>query len=99
MPRTTVIGSYDHGVYGALEKVSDHLPNRLKGWPRQTFWRIYSRRAVICTGALERPIAFHNNDRPGILLAGAVRSYVNRWAVTPAQRVAVFCNNDDAYRT
>lgn len=99
MSRTTVVGSYDHGIYGALERVSDHLSDRLKGLPRQTFWRIYSRQALICTGALERPIAFHNNDRPGILLAGAVRSYVNRWAVTPAWRVAVFCNNDDAHRT
>ena len=99
MPRTTVVGSYDHGVYGALERVSDHLPDILVGRPRQTFWRIYSRQALICTGALERPIAFHNNDRPGVLLAGAVRSYVNRWAVTPARRVAVFCNNDDAHRT
>ena len=99
MPRTTVVGSYDHGVYGALEKVADHLAEPTKGLPRQTFWRIYSRQAIICTGALERPIAFHNNDRPGILLAGALRSYVNRWAVTPAQRIAVFCNNDDAHRT
>src|SRR5690606_28940906 len=26
MPRTTVFGAFDHGVYGAVERVADHLP-------------------------------------------------------------------------
>ncbi|WP_419738781.1 sarcosine oxidase subunit alpha family protein [Ruegeria sp.] len=99
MPRTTVFGAYDHGIYGAVERNADHLIAPAADKPRQTLWRIYSKRALIATGAIERPIAFENNDRPGILLAGAVRSYANRWAATPAQSVVVFANNDDAHQT
>ncbi|AKO96124.1 sarcosine oxidase, alpha subunit family, heterotetrameric form [Marinovum algicola DG 898] len=99
MPRTTVIGGFDHGIYGAVERVSDHLPTPAPGKPRQILWRVYTKRALLCAGAIERPIAFANNDRPGILLAGAMRAYANRWAATPAQKVAVFTNNDDGHRT
>ena len=98
MTRTTVYGAYDHGIYGALERCTDHLPTSA-GKPRQVLWRIYSKRAVLAAGSTERPIAFGNNDRPGIMLAGAVRAYVNRYGVTPGQQVAVFTNNDDGWRT
>lgn len=97
--RTTVIGAFDHGIYGAVERVSDHLAVPENGKPRQILWRIYSRRAVLAAGATERPIAFANNDRPGVMMAGSVRAYANRWAVTPHQKVAIFTNNDDGHRT
>lgn len=99
MPRTTIIGAFDHGIYGAVERVSDHLAVPLDGKPRQILWRIYSKRAILAAGATERPIAFQMNDRPGIMLASAMRSYANRWAATPAQQIAVFTNNDDGHRT
>lgn len=98
MTRTTIFGAYDHGVYGALEKVTDHLPSN-SSQPRQILWRIYSKRAILSTGSTERLIAFGNNDRPGIMLAGAVRTYINRWGVAPGKQVAVFTNNDDGWRT
>ncbi|MGB5866129.1 MAG: sarcosine oxidase subunit alpha family protein [Sulfitobacter sp.] len=97
MTRTTVTGAYDGGVFGALERVAHHLPRSAA--PLECFWRITARRTVLCAGALERPIAFSDNDRPGIMMAGAVRAYVNRWGVSPAKSVAVFGNNDDAHRT
>ncbi|MFD2739432.1 sarcosine oxidase subunit alpha family protein [Sulfitobacter aestuarii] len=99
MRRTTIVGAFDHGIYSAVERVSDHLPQPQPGKPRQILWRIYSKRALLCAGAIERPIAFENNDRPGIMLASAMRAYANRWAVTAAPRVAVFTNNDDGHRT
>ena len=99
MARTTVLGAFDHGIYSAVERVSDHLPLPLPGKPRQVLWRIYSTRAILCGGATERPIAFENNDRPGIMLAGALRAYANRWGVKAGARVAVFTNNDDGLRT
>ncbi|WP_299838899.1 sarcosine oxidase subunit alpha family protein [uncultured Paracoccus sp.] len=99
MPRTTVIGAFDHGIHGALERNADHLPSPAAGKPRQTLWRIYAKRSLLCAGATERPIAFRNNDRPGILLGAALRSYANRWAAVPAQEVAIFTNNDDGHRT
>ncbi|NKB27345.1 MAG: sarcosine oxidase subunit alpha family protein [Rhodobacteraceae bacterium] len=98
MTRTTVYGAYDHGVYGALERCTDHLPDA-GGKPRQILWRIYSRRSLLTAGATERPIAFPMNDRPGVMLAGAVRTYANRFGVAPGKRVAVFTNNDDGWRT
>ena len=94
MPRTTVFGAYDHGIYGAVERRRDG-PRK----PAEILWRIYCRRAILCAGATERPIAFANNDRPGIMLAGAVRAYANRWAVACGRRVAVLTNNSDGYRT
>ena len=99
MARTTVLGAYDHGIYSALERISDHLAVSPAGKPRQILWRIYSQRAILCAGATERPIAFENNDRPGIMMAGAVRAFANRWAATPGQTIAVFTNNDDGLRT
>ncbi len=98
MPRSTVFGAFDHGIYGALERMTDHL-RQSDGKPRQVAWRIYAKRALLAAGATERAIAFGNNDRPGIMLAGAVRSYVNRFGAAPGRRVAVFANNDDGLRT
>ena len=99
MPRSTTIGVFDHGIYSVLERVSDHLAAPREGTPRQILWRVYARRAILAAGATERLIAFDNNDRPGIMQAGAVRAYVNRWAAAPAKRVAIFTNNDDGHRT
>ncbi len=98
MTRTTVTGAYDGGIYGALERVGEHVGLRPEGLPVQCFWRIAARRAVLAAGALERPIAFPMNDRPGVMLAGAVRAYLNRWAVAP-RRAAVFTTCDDGWRT
>ncbi len=98
MTRTTVTGAYDHGTYGALERVALHLADPA-GRPRECFWRIVAGQAVLAAGALERPIAFADNDRPGIMLASAVRTYLNRYGVTAGRRVAVFANNDGARAT
>ena len=99
LTRTTVIGAFDHGIYGAVERVSDHLKTPDPGKPRQILWRIYPKQAILCSGATERSIVFENNDRPGIMLSGAIRNYVNRWAVTPNQNVAIFTNNNDGHQT
>ncbi len=99
MPRTTVIGAFDHGIYGAVERVSDHMHTPDAGKPRQILWRIYTKRTILAAGATERPIAFENNDRPGIMLGSALRTYANRFAVAADKRVAIFTNNDDGHRT
>ena len=98
MTRTTVTGAYDQGTYGALERVGLHLAPG-GDIPQECFWRIAAKRAILCSGALERPVAFADNDRPGILTAGAVRAYLNGWGTVPGRSVAVFGNNDDAHRT
>lgn len=98
MPRTTVTGAYDQGTFGALERVSHHLSGAT-GRPLECFWRIVAKRTILCAGAIERPIAFKNNDRPGIMGAAAVRTYLQRYGVAPGKAVTVFTNNDDGHRT
>jgi methylglutamate dehydrogenase subunit C len=98
MTRTTITGAYDHGTFGALERVGLHVA-AVDHLPRECFWRIVAKRSILAAGALERSIAFENNDRPGIMMASAVRTYLNRYGVSPGKRVTVFANNDDARRT
>ena len=95
MRRTTVTGAYDDGVFAALERVALHKPAR-PDVPRECFWRITARRTILASGALERPIAFPMNDRPGIMMASAVETYLHRYGVVPGQRVTLFANNDGA---
>ncbi|MFT5066596.1 MAG: NADPH-dependent 2,4-dienoyl-CoA reductase/sulfur reductase-like enzyme, partial [Reinekea sp.] len=92
MTRTAVTGVYDQGTFGAFERVD-------RAGLKACFWRIVAKRTVLCAGALERGIAFANNDRPGVMMAGAVRAYVNRWGVATGARVAVFGNTGDVART
>lgn len=99
MPRTSVFGLYNHGIFGAVERVNDHLAVPPPDQPRQRGWRIYARRAILASGALERPIVFPGNDRPGVMLAGAVRSYVNRFGVLPGREAVVFTAGDSGWAT
>lgn len=99
LPRTTVFGVYDGGTFGALESVSDHSPESAPHLPRQRFWRIIARQSILAAGAIERPLVFDNNDRPGVMLAGSVRTYLNRYAVSPGRRAVVVANTDDAALT
>ncbi len=99
MTRTTVFGAYDGNTFGALERVADHLPEPAAHQVRQRLWKIVARRTVLAAGALERPIVFGGNDRPGVMLASAVRTYVNRFRVTPGPRTSVFTACDDGWKT
>ena len=99
LPRTTVFGSFDDGVYGAVEKANDHLAVPPQFEPRQRLWRIVARRAVLASGSIEQPLVFGNNDLPGVMLAGAVRTYVNRHAACPGRRAVVYTDNDDGWTT
>jgi heterotetrameric sarcosine oxidase alpha subunit len=94
LSRTTVFGTYDGGTYGAVERVNDHVARPAAGVPRQRLWRIVAKEVILATGATERPVVFGGNDRPGVMLAGAVRSYINRFGVSPGKRAVVFTNND-----
>ena len=97
--RTTVFGWYDDNVFGAVEKVQKHLAEPSHDKPVERLWRIVAKHAILATGALERPLVFGGNDRPGIMTASAVSTYVNRFGVTPGSRVAVFTNGSTGYQT
>ncbi|MFC3725230.1 sarcosine oxidase subunit alpha family protein [Neoaquamicrobium sediminum] len=97
LPRTTVWGYYDGNVLAALERVADHRPAG-KGEPRHRHWVIRAGRVVLSTGAFERPLVFPGNDRPGVMLAGAAQHYAGAFGVLPGEKIAIFVNNDTAYR-
>ncbi|MDG2247755.1 MAG: 2Fe-2S iron-sulfur cluster-binding protein, partial [Paracoccaceae bacterium] len=97
--RTTVTGAYDQGTFAAVERVGHHLPKRGGDRPLECFWRIVAKHSILAAGAIERSIAFPNNDRPGIMSAGAVRTYLNRFGVSTGKSVALFCNNNTAHNT
>jgi len=90
---TFAAGVHDHGFVTALEQVG--APDG----PRQRLWRIRARHIVTATGAIERPLAFAGNDRPGVMLAAAMRDYLSGYGVVPGDRTVIVTNNDDAYRT
>lgn len=104
LTRTTAFGAYDGGLtgartFGALERVSDHLAVPPAHQPRQRLWKIIARQSILAAGAVERPIVFGGNDRPGVMMAAAVRTYLNRFAVAPGRRAAIFTAGDDGWRT
>ena len=99
LPRSTVFGVYDHNLIAIAERVTDHLVDAARGIPRQRLIQMRAQRVVVATGSIERPLVFADNDKPGVMLASAIRTYANQYAVLPGRRVAVFTNNDDAYRS
>ncbi|MDB5480893.1 MAG: sarcosine oxidase subunit alpha family protein [Caulobacteraceae bacterium] len=99
LARTTVFGVYDDREYGAIERVTDHLSAPAPGQPRQRLWKIVARRAVLASGAIERPLVFGGNDRPGVMMAAAVSTYLNRFAAAPGRRAVVFTTTDSGWAT
>ncbi|WLS04830.1 sarcosine oxidase subunit alpha family protein [Shinella oryzae] len=97
MQRTTVFGWYDGNVFGAVERVQKHVQAPLERLPVERLWRIVAKKALLATGAEERPLVFGGNDIPGVMMAGAMRTYLNRYAVAPGKSVAIFTTNDSGY--
>jgi sarcosine oxidase subunit alpha len=97
LPRTTAFGFHDHGLVTLAERRADHLDASERPAYRERLWKVRARQVVLATGAHERPLVFANNDLPGVMLAGAVSTYLRRYAVAPGRRAVVFTNNDAAY--
>ncbi|HSO89583.1 MAG TPA: 2Fe-2S iron-sulfur cluster-binding protein [Arthrobacter sp.] len=96
--RTSAFGAYDANYVIAVQNRTDHLSSpAAPGVSRQRIWHVRANQVVVAPGAHERPLVFENNDRPGIILASAVRSYLNRYAVAAGQRVVISTTNDSAY--
>jgi sarcosine oxidase subunit alpha len=97
--RTSVFGYYDHNYLMAVERRTDHAgPGRMPGIARKRLWHFRARRVVLAAGAHERPIAFGNNDLPGIMLANAACSYAHRFGVSMGRTGVAFVNNDAGLR-
>ena len=95
--RTTAFGYYASNFIALAERLSDHLGDCDPGTPRERLWQVRAREVVIATGAIERPLIFEHNDRPGVMLADAARTYVNRYAAKPGDKVLIVTACDSAY--
>lgn len=93
LTRTTAVGHYDHQVLALLERVE----RKSDATPRERYWVVRAGHVVLATGVIEQPLIFANNDRPGIMLAGAARQYLRRYGVAVGSRVVIATNNDSAY--
>src|ERR1700675_3835223 len=98
LARTTAFGYFPHNLIGLCERLSDHLPQPNSKQPRERLWQVRARSVVLATGAIERPLVFPGNDRPGILLAEAARTYLNRYGVRVGARAVIVTSGDDAYQ-
>ena len=98
MPRTQAFGYYPHNLVGLCERVTDHMQAPPARLPRERLWQVRAREVVLATGAIERPLVFADNDRPGIMLAGAAREYLMRYGVQVGHHVVVATTDDSAYR-
>ncbi|MFT6580591.1 MAG: sarcosine oxidase subunit alpha [Alphaproteobacteria bacterium] len=97
LTQTTAFGFYHQNMLGLVQRLTDHLPPEESEGPRERLWRVRAKQVVLATGAIERPVMFDNNDRPGVMLAAAAREYLNLYGVKIGQRAVVVTNNDSAY--
>ena len=97
LTRTTAFGYFPHNLVGLNERLSDHLAAPGPDLPRERQWQVRAREVVLAAGAIERPLVFAGNDRPGILLAGAARTFLNRYGVLAGQRAVIVTADDAAY--
>jgi sarcosine oxidase subunit alpha len=101
LKRAAPVGYYSDNLVVFNQQLQDHLPPAARdvNKPRQRLWRIRAAQVVLATGAIERPLIFDGNDRPGVMLASAVRGYVHRYAVLPGRNAVLFTNNNAAWET
>ncbi len=98
LTRTTGFGYYHQNFVALAQRLTDHLATPSTGVPRERLWQVRARQVVLAQGAIERPLIFDGNDRPGIMLAGAGRSYLNRYGVAVGDRPLVVTAHDSAYQ-
>ena len=100
LPRTTLTGFFDYNFVVANQRVSEHMgPGKSPGIPKERLYKIRAKQIILATGSIERPLVFADNDRPGVMLAGAIQSYINRFSVLPGKEIVLLTNNDSAYQT
>ena len=99
LPRTTAIGYYHQNMVGLVDRVTDHLASAPQHAPRERMWRVRARQVVLAQGAIERPLVFHGNDRPGVMLAGAAQTYLHRYGVKVGKQAVVVTSHDSAWHT
>jgi sarcosine oxidase subunit alpha len=97
LSRTTAFGYYAQNFVGLTERVTDHLASPGNDLPRERLWQVRAGKVILATGAIERHMVFADNDRPGVMLASAARTYLNQYGVAVGKNVGVYTANDSAY--
>jgi sarcosine oxidase subunit alpha len=97
--RTTAFGYFPHNMIGLAERLTDHLSQPKSNVPRERLWHVRAKDVILAAGAVERPLVFPGNDRPGIMLASAARIYLNRYGALAGRRVVIVTAHDSAYRS
>ena len=97
LPRTTAFGWFPDNLLGLVQRVTDHLDEPDPRLPRERLWHVRATKVVIAAGALERPLVFAGNDRPGVMLADAARVYLRRYGVKAGTRAVIATTDDSAY--
>ena len=98
LTRTTAFGWYPGNMLGLAQRLTDHLPDPDPALPRERLWQVRAKQVVIAAGAIERPLVFPGNDRPGVMLADAVRTYAVRYGAAAGRRAVLATTSDTAYR-
>lgn len=98
LPRSTVMGYYDHNFLAVIERRTDHLGEISPRGARQRMHRVRAKQVILAPGAQERPLIFANNDIPGVMLASSISVYLNRYAVAPGNALVVSTANDSGYQ-
>ncbi len=99
LARTTAIGYYHQNLIGLCQRLTDHLVTPPEGAPRERLWKVRAKQVVLAQGALEKPLVFDGNDRPGVMLAGAAQTYLHRYGVRVGDKPAVVTAHDSAWHT
>ncbi|MCF7646735.1 sarcosine oxidase subunit alpha [Bacillus subtilis] len=97
LTRTTAFGYYNHNFVALAERVTDHIALPEKNTARERLWQVRAKRVILANGSIERHMVFANNDRPGVMLASAARTYLNHFGVAVGSHVGVFTAHDSAY--
>ncbi len=97
MVRTTAFGYFPHNLIGLNERITEHVQAPSPDTPRERLWQVRAARVVLATGSIERPLVFPGNDRPGVMLASAARTYLLRHGVAVGQNVVLVTGSDAAY--
>lgn len=97
MRRTSAFGYYHDNFVALAERVTDHIPNAKVGQVREVMHRIHAGKVILAQGAIERPLVFNGNDRPGVMLASAAQSYMGRYGVAVGKEIVAFTSHDSAY--
>ena len=98
LTRTLAFGVYDHNLVCARQIIDGVNSQDAPGMLRERLWKIRARAVIAATGAFERPMVFPDNDRPGVMLAGAVEKYAHAYGVACGSRVVIAANSDQAYQ-